>query len=139
GWIASAGDASTFSEAVIVAYDEKLIALENLIKVHLYTHSCTSVHSMRSKYRSAIYTYTDEQAVAAKAILENFQPEFDGKIITVILPLAEFKMNTENYQNYYFKDPEKPFCENIVNPKLRILLKQFSDLADSEKLLHLKA
>ncbi|MEM9546265.1 MAG: peptide-methionine (S)-S-oxide reductase [Bacteroidota bacterium] len=53
GWIASK-EAPLLSEAVIVHYDEKIIDLTILIEIHLRTHSATSSHSMRSKYRSAI-------------------------------------------------------------------------------------
>ena len=53
GCIATDGD--DFSEAVIVAFDENEIALNDLVAVHLATHSCTSEHSMRRKYRSVVY------------------------------------------------------------------------------------
>ncbi|WP_343065456.1 peptide-methionine (S)-S-oxide reductase [Arenibacter arenosicollis] len=54
GFVASKGEESFFSEAVIVHYDPKSIALKDLILIHLYTHKSTSDHSMRNKYRSAI-------------------------------------------------------------------------------------
>ncbi|MCF2447110.1 peptide-methionine (S)-S-oxide reductase [Dyadobacter sp. CY345] len=134
GWISSIGDNSTFSEAVLVNYETEEISLQTLIAVHLHTHSCTSIHSMRSKYRSAIYTFTDQQAQLAKVLLDEMQSEFDDKIITQIIPFKEFKLNQETYLNYYYNNPDKPFCKNIVNPKLRLLLKQFFSEVDQTKL-----
>ena len=134
GWIASDENNSAYSEAVIVTYDPASISLATLIAIHLYTHSCTSVHTMRSKYRSAIYTVSDEQALQSRQTLKMLQQEFSEPIITKIIPLAAFKLNEANYLNYYYSNPQKPFCKNIINPKLAILLKQFKNEVDSSKL-----
>lgn len=134
GWISSDTDATGFSEAVIVHFDRAVISLETLIAIHLYTHSCTSEHSMRSKYRSAIYTFKDEQTKTSKAAIEFLQNEFENPIITRVVPFRDFKLNEETYLNYYFKNPQKPFCENIINPKLRLVLQKFSGAVDRNKL-----
>jgi peptide-methionine (S)-S-oxide reductase len=49
GWIASAGENSALSEGVVVEYDDEKINLQILIQIHIYTHSATSVHSLRSR------------------------------------------------------------------------------------------
>ncbi|GAA4341617.1 hypothetical protein GCM10023149_54050 [Mucilaginibacter gynuensis] len=131
GWIAADGEAAAFSEAVIVTFN--LISLSTLITVHLHTHSCTSNHSMRSKYRSAIYTFNRQQEVTSREAITALQPEFAQQIITEVLPFREFKRNTANYLNYYYSNPEKPFCKNVINPKLRLLLNRFSNEVDSDK------
>ncbi|MEO7214503.1 MAG: peptide-methionine (S)-S-oxide reductase [Mucilaginibacter sp.] len=125
GWIASEGEESGFSEAVIVTYDPATITLETLIAVHLHTHSCTSEHSMRSKYRSAVYTLDDNQVPLVKEAIGKLQVDFDLPIITQIIPFKAFKVNQEQYLNYYYSDPEKLFCQNVVKPKLRLLLDRF--------------
>jgi peptide-methionine (S)-S-oxide reductase len=139
GWIASDGDNEQPSEAVIVQFDPKKIDLQTLIAIHLHTHSCTSNHEMRGKYRSAVYTYYDEQIQPARKELEALQNEFDQPIITQVLPFQSFKLNEENYLNYYYKDPTKPFCQNIVNPKLKILLEKFGTHIAPELKPHLSA
>ena len=55
GFLASDGEESSFSEAVIVSYEPSDISLEDLILIHLYTHKSTSDHSMRNKYLSLIH------------------------------------------------------------------------------------
>ena len=133
GWIASEGDAASFSEAVIVSFDEDVISLQTLIAIHLHTHSCTSMHNMRSKYRSAIYTFNDNQIGPAREAIEILQKEFDDTIITVVIPFIDFKLNTEDYLSYYYSNPQKPFCEIVVGPKLRLLLQNFSNHVDMNK------
>jgi peptide-methionine (S)-S-oxide reductase len=138
GWISSQGQASSFSEGVLVCFDQNVISLNTLIAIHLHTHSCTSGHHMRSKYRSAVYTFDDEQAACAREALSVLQREFESPIITGIIPFVDFKLNSDAYLNYYYSNPEKPFCENVVNPKLRVLLAQFSGKVDSGKLKDLR-
>lgn len=69
GFVASVGADSDFSEAVIVHYQTDQIDLNTLIKVHLLTHQSTSDHSMRHKYRSAIYTFSKAQYRKAQDLL----------------------------------------------------------------------
>lgn len=125
GWIASSNDAKAFSEAVIVEFDPNLIPQAVLVAAHLYTHSPTSNHILRGKYRSAVYVYNPKQAEQAKQTIRELQSEFDKPLLTKILPFVAFKASPEHYQNYYQKRPERPFCKTFIEPKLKILLQQF--------------
>ena len=138
GFVASTGDNNTFSEAVIVHFNSKDISLKTLVAIHLYTHKSTSNHSMRTKYRSAVYTFFEAQKQEAEQILESLQKQFENKLTTKVLPFESFKASREQIQNYYFNNPEKPFCESFINPKLKVLLNQFSNAVNQEKLKHLK-
>ena len=132
GFVASTNENSSFSEAIIVHFDTEIISLQILIKIHLHTHKSTSAHSMRKKYRSAIYTYSVAQFNTSLNILKGFQTEFDNKLITKVLPFSEFKASREAIQNYYQKNPDKPFCRRFINPKLEVLLEKFSDQLNQE-------
>jgi peptide-methionine (S)-S-oxide reductase len=138
GWIASGGDYSSFSEGVIVSYNALEISPDVLIEIHLHTHASTADHSMRDKYRSAVYTFDDSDIISIQIIIDDLQNDFDKPIITKVLPFADFKLNREDSLNYYFSDPAKPFCENYINPKLKLLREQFSKVTRIEKLVHLK-
>ena len=134
GFIASEGKNHPFSEAVIVHFNSSQISLKDLIEIHLYTHKSTSEHSMRSKYRSAIYFFTPDQKEESIKILKDLQSDFQKRIITKVIPFCNFKESDELFQNYYYSNPEKPFCETHINPKLSLLLQQFSQVADQEKI-----
>ena len=137
GWIASDDDPARFSEAVVVEFDPDQMSLETLIEIHLHTHSCTSDHSMRSKYRSAVYTFTEQQLSSASDAIEKLQADFDQSIVTEVIQFGEFKLNDEKYLDYYSKNPAKPFCKAFIDPKLKILLKRFSNEVDGSKTKHL--
>ncbi|MFT5754960.1 MAG: peptide-methionine (S)-S-oxide reductase [Flavobacterium sp.] len=134
GWIASTNENESLSEAILIDFDENAISLKTLIEIHLNTHSCTSNHSMREKYRSAVYCFNQEQLNKSEQIIKNLQKDFNGQIITKVLFFHSFKLNIEVQLNYYYKNPEKPFCKNIVDPKLKKLLNQFSAFVNTEKL-----
>lgn len=138
GWVASIAPHDTFSEGVIVHFDPTQITLRNLIAAHLYSHSCTSNHAMRVKYRSAIYVYSAQQHAQAQQIIADFQPEFDNKIITRVQPFVAFTPSRDEIVNYYFKNPSKPFCQTYINPKLKRLMAQFPQVVDHAKLAHLQ-
>ena len=134
GWITSVNENEIFSEAILIDFDEISISLETLIEIHLHTHSCTSNHSMRKKYRSAIYYFDEKQQINSEQIIKDLQKDFELPIITQVLPFHTFKLNSEEQLNYYYKNPEKPFCKNIVDPKLKKLLNQFTQFVNTEKL-----
>lgn len=125
GYVASTGKYSNYSEAVIVHWDSKKISLEHLIEIHLHTHQSTSNHSMRDKYRSAIYYFDEKDKIKALENLKNLRTDFDKDIITKVLPFVSFEGSREEIQNYYLKGPDKPFCQNFISPKLELLKKQF--------------
>ena len=126
GWIASEGEAHAFSEAVIVTYNPAEIPLSSLLDIHLHTHASTSQHSMRSKYRSAIYYFETSQKHQIDQILQTLQQSFDQPLITQVLPFKAFKLNIEEQLNYYYKNPDKPFCQTHITPKLRLLMERYS-------------
>lgn len=113
GWIRSNGEESNLSEAVLLKCE--LVNLEKLIHIHLLTHSSTNEHSLRYKYRSAVY-YTDPNH---KRIIENILSDVPENVITMVLPLEKFELNDEKYLNYYEKNKGNQFCETYIEPKLK--------------------
>jgi len=48
-------------------------------------------------------------------------------LVTKVYPFGEFKLNDEQYLNYYKSNPEKPFCTVRIEPKLKVLFERFSE------------
>ncbi len=138
GYIASNDGNTDFSEAVIVHFNRHCITLPVLIEIHLLTHNSRSNHSMRLKYRSAIYVFSKSQFSIAQNLLTEFQNKYDNKLITQVMSYVKFKPSREAITNYYYNNPNKPFCENYIHPKLKLLLSEFSEAVDQDKVHHLK-
>jgi peptide-methionine (S)-S-oxide reductase len=133
GWIASTSENDSFSEAVIVHFDAAVIDIKDLIEIHLNTHSSTSDHALRTKYRSAVYTFSETQFEASVEIIAGFQNAFNHQLITKVYPFKDFKPSPLQYQNYYLKNPQKPFCEKHISPKLSLLGKRFPSKIKNSK------
>ena len=137
GYVSSTKENKSFSEAVIVYFNPEEIQIEILIEIHLHTHKSTHNHSFRDKYRSAVYAFSKDQAKKAQLIIEKQQEVFNNKIITNVLPFVSFNPSRAQITNYYYQNPKKPFCETFINPKLKLLMSQYSKYVLKEKLNHL--
>ena len=124
GYIASINEADSFSEAIIVHFNAEDIPIKVLIEIHLLTHKSTVNHSMRDKYRSAIYYFNAEDFSVLTLILDELKKASSETYITQILPFKSFKASREAIQNYYIKNPNKPFCKTYITPKLLQLTKK---------------
>ena len=119
GWISAIAYPS-FSEDVVVNFDPQYISLKVLIEIHLRTHSSSSTHRMRERYRSSIYTFSEEQFKICSPILDSLRGQFEKPLITQVYH-DSFKLNTENNLNSYRNNPDKSFCKHVIAPKLRKL------------------
>jgi peptide-methionine (S)-S-oxide reductase len=125
GFIQADAPDDNFSEAVLLTFQPDKISLASLIEIHVRTHSSTSNHSMRRKYRSAVYVMDEVQAEAARHILIEAGSGFEAPLVTRILPFRTFKASDERFQRYAEKNAGGPFCTTYIDPKLTLLRKEF--------------
>lgn len=126
GFVSQKGGESSLSEAIIVTYDPLEISLKDLIEIHLHTHQSTSEHSFRYKYRSAVYVFSEKDFDESNRILKALQADFSRKLITKTFYFKAFKPSDEQFHNYYYSNPEKPFCKSYIDPKLKVLMTKYS-------------
>jgi peptide-methionine (S)-S-oxide reductase len=126
GFIRSTSPDDSWSEAVEVDFNPEEISLSDLLTVHLATHASTSKHSMRDKYRSAVYTYSPEQSAMVTTELDRISVATDTEFVTRVLPHHAFKFSEARFHNYYATDPERPFCRTYIDSKMAKLQTQFS-------------
>jgi peptide-methionine (S)-S-oxide reductase len=128
GFIAAPPPDDSLSEAVIVSFDPGSITLADLIGVHLATHSSTSAHALRSRYRSAIYAFDTAQGQRARSALAAHARQSGAKFITRVLDFGRFSASAPRYHNYYATDPTRPFCQTHIDPKLALLRQSYGAL-----------
>ncbi|WP_408914509.1 peptide-methionine (S)-S-oxide reductase [Christiangramia sp. SM2212] len=121
GYISTSSDPDRFYEGVLINYDPDQVELHKLIEIHLKTHKSTSNHSMRDKYLSAVYTFHKNQEKTVNNILNDIRNLFPECIITRAYNFGKFIASRKQIQNYYLKDPERPFCKRYIEPKLEML------------------
>ena len=130
GFIQSTAPYDNFSEAVIVSFDPNIISLSVLTDIHLRTHASGSNHSMRGKYRSAVYVKDAAQHTQIERVLKQLSDGFEMPRVTHVLRLAAFKPSGPRFQNYYKNGPERPFCKTYIDPKLAMLRRDYGAYVD---------
>jgi peptide-methionine (S)-S-oxide reductase len=115
-----------YSEGILITYDPNQISLEILLVIHIKTHQSFHNHSMRNKYRSGVYVFSNSQQKEVNNHLYQLQKQYSKKIITEVYSFNDFKESREQIRNYYGKDPQRPFCIKYIEPKLKILRMEFS-------------
>jgi peptide-methionine (S)-S-oxide reductase len=101
------------AEAVLVVFDPQKISFEQLLKVfwegHDPTQGMRQGNDRGSQYRSAVYTYGEEQMKVALATRDAYQAALEkarmGRITTEIRPAPEFYYAEDYHQQYLGKEP----------------------------------
>ena len=98
------------SEVVRVIFDPKQVSLETLLTLFWEKHDPTQGmrqgNDMGTQYRSAIYTYSDEQHQAALESKARYQQALaETAITTEILPAGTFYFAEDYHQQYLAKNP----------------------------------
>jgi peptide-methionine (S)-S-oxide reductase len=97
------------AESVLVTFDPKKVSYDQLLEIFWEIHDPTTVNrqgpDIGHQYRSAIFFHTPEQEKAARASKDRHDRsgQFDGPIVTEILPAAEFYPAEEYHQEYLAK------------------------------------
>ena len=101
------------AEVVLVVYDPKQVSYDKLLKVfwegHDPTQGMRQGNDAGSQYRSAIYTYGEEQQKTALQSREMFEKALKakgfGSITTEIRPAPTYYYAEDYHQQYLAKDP----------------------------------
>lgn len=119
-------------EVVRIAYDPRLISLEQLLEVFFATHDPTTRdrqgNDRGSQYRSVIHYGTEEERLLASQVIARQQLAFDRPIVTELLPAAAFFAAEVSHHDYYGKHPEQPYCQLVIGPKIGKLLQGYREL-----------
>jgi peptide-methionine (S)-S-oxide reductase len=114
------------TEAVRVVYDPAKVSYADLVaafyEVHDPTQGMRQGNDVGTQYRSAIYTFSEEQAQVAKEITERYQPEltkrgYDG-ITTEIKPASTYYYAEDYHQQYLLKNPNGYRCHSATGIKV---------------------
>ena len=97
------------AEAVEVTFDPSVVSYEKLLDAFWGMHDPTTLNrqgpDVGSQYRSAIFTYSDEQFRAATASRDRAQTKFARPIVTQIQPAPRFWPAEVYHQRYFERNP----------------------------------
>lgn len=115
------------AEVIQVTYDPSKISFEDLVMVHMGTHNPTLLNQQGAdkgtQYRSIILAHNENQKAIAQKVIEELNPHYEKDIVTEIKDFQVFYKAEDNHQNYYASNPDKPYCQMVIRPKLEKLEK----------------
>ena len=108
---------SGHAEVLKIEFDEQQISFTDLLEVFVETHDPTSLNQQGAdrgtQYRSAVF-YTDLNQRDQAVSVINSIPD----AVTEIRPLDVFYPAESYHQNYYNNNPNQPYCQLVILPKI---------------------
>jgi peptide-methionine (S)-S-oxide reductase len=119
------------AEVVQVTFDPKVISFKELLEVFFVIHDPTTPNrqgaDQGTQYRSAIFFHTEEQKKIAEQVIKEIGKAhlWTAPIVTEVAPFTEFYKAEDYHQEYYENNPNQPYCQVVIEPKLVKLRKHF--------------
>jgi peptide-methionine (S)-S-oxide reductase len=125
------------AEVIRIEFDPGQISFNDLLTVFFATHDPTTLNrqgnDVGTQYRSIVLYTNEAQKRDAEAFIKKLT-DSDPKgnpVVTEVKPLEKF-YEAEDYHHEYFKNnPQQPYCQVIIEPKVLKLEKEFSALLKS--------
>lgn len=121
-------------EVVQVEFDPSIITLDDLLSVFFSSHDPISIDRQGSdvgeQYRSVIFFEADEQKETIQKFIKTLEADkvYGGPIVTEVKPISQFYEAEKYHQNYYNNNPNKPYCQLVIDPKVKKLREKYAHL-----------
>ena len=121
------------AEVVQVTFDPSLLSFRDLLGVFFTIHDPTTSDrqgaDIGTQYRSIILYHSDEQRETAKQVIEELNREkvWDDPIVTQLVPFTTFYSAEKYHQDYYSQNPNQPYCQIVIAPKVAKFRKAYLD------------
>jgi peptide-methionine (S)-S-oxide reductase len=112
------------AEVVRVRFDPEVTSFREILEVFFAVHDPTTPNrqgaDVGTQYRSIILHHTPSQReVALKLIGELASEElWAGPIVTEVIGFEEFYPAEGYHDDYFRRNPEQPYCQAVVSPKV---------------------
>ena len=110
-----------------ITFDPSKVSFKEILDVFWIAHDPTTLNrqgaDVGTQYRSGIYAHDEAQRKIAEASLEGAEKAtlYKDPIVTEIEMLGEFYMAENYHQDYFNKNPNAPYCQYVIAPKLKKL------------------
>ncbi len=122
------------AEVIQITYDPQLTTFSQLLTVFFATHDPTTLNrqgaDVGTQYRSIILYTNEKQKTEAENFIKelNASSEEGALIVTEIKKLDEFYPAEDYHRDYFAKNPTNPYCQVVINPKLKKVQEKFAKL-----------
>ncbi len=112
------------AEVIQITFDSSRCSYENILRIFFSTHNPTTLNrqgnDIGDQYRSVIFYHSEKQKQTAEGIIQELEKEevWSDPIVTQLEPLPTFYLAEDYHHNYFKNNPDQPYCNIIINPKL---------------------
>ncbi|MBV9667690.1 MAG: peptide-methionine (S)-S-oxide reductase MsrA [Nitrososphaeraceae archaeon] len=128
------------AESVQIEFDPKVIPFKKILKIFWHTHNPTTLNrqgkDVGTQYRSAVFYHDKTQKESAERVKKEIEKNgvYKDPIVTEITPFKNFYVAEDYHKNYYEEHQDAPYCDFVIDPKIRKLLQQNgNDVKDEYK------
>ena len=119
------------AEVVRVTFDPARITLREVLEIFFTIHDPTTRNRQGNdvgpQYRSGIYTHSEAQAAVAREVLAEVNEASGGRVVTELLPEANYSRAEDYHQHYFANHPGQGYCAFVVAPKVEKFRKTFRE------------
>ena len=122
------------AEVIRIVFNPDLISYDKLLEVFWFIHNPTQLNrqgnDIGTQYRSVIFYHSEIQANKASESIRLLEEEkvWNAPIVTEIIAVNNF-YRAENYHHDYLQfNPQNPYCQSVVRPKVDKFKKVFEQL-----------
>ena len=114
-------------EVVQVDFNPQIIGFKQLLDIFWKSHDPTTLNRQGgdtgTQYRSAVFYHSNKQRVIAEKAKKNADRSslYEDPIVTEITRFATFYSAEEYHQDYYRLNSNAPYCQVVIQPKLKKL------------------
>jgi peptide-methionine (S)-S-oxide reductase len=122
------------AEVVRVTFDPSVLSYRDLLNVFFAIHDPTTLNrqgaDVGTQYRSAIFYHSPDQKETAETLVRelNEQKIWDHPIVTEVAPISNYYQAEDYHQEYFSNNPNQPYCQAVVAPKVVKFRKHFLDM-----------
>lgn len=122
------------AEVAQLTYDPAQISYRQILEIFFTLHDPTQLNrqgnDIGTQYRSAIFYHNAEQQQEANAVIAELKEDnaFSDPIVTEVTELNTVYPAEDYHENYYARNPENPYCQAVISPKLAKFRKTFTSL-----------
>ena len=128
------------AESVQIEFDPKVIPFKKILEIFWHTHNPTTLNrqgnDVGTQYRSAVFYHDKTQKEIAERVKKEIEKNgvYKDPIVTEITPFKNFYVAEDHHKNYYEEHRAAPYCDFVIDPKIRKLLQQYgNDVKDEYK------
>ena len=121
------------AEVVQITFDPRVLTFREILEIFFAIHDPTTLNrqgnDVGTQYRSAIFYHTNEQKAQSEQIVAELTADkaFPGRIVTEIVPAAQFHLAEKYHQEYFENNPNQPYCQFVVAPKVAKFRTKFAE------------